>query len=274
MSGLLGGAGACWPAVVLFLSGCSHAGAGPEPPKPPSADTPAAVAATLDMVPIRAGRYMMGTDASVSFQNGFPPHAVSVPAFHLARYDVTFGQYDAFARATHRPLPVDEGWGRGTMPVMHVSWRDAQAFIEWLNHGTGRHFRLPSEAEWEYAARAGTTTLYWWGNEPDPDMANTATNKGRDHFVHTSPVGSFPPNPFGLYDISGNVWQMTQDCRHGSYEGAPVDGRARVDAPCDSRVVRGGGFGGIRRAMQVAARAAAGETYDSAELGFRVAESP
>ncbi len=239
---------------------------------PPSADTPRAVAATMQMVDIPAGRFIMGTEASVSFQNGFPPHAVSVPAFRMARYDVTFDQFDAFARATHRPLPVDEGWGRGTRPVIHVSWRDAQAFIAWLDQGSGRHFRLPTEAEWEYAARAGTTTLYWWGNEPDPNMANTATNSGRDHYRYTSPVGVFPPNPFGLYDVSGNVWQMTQDCRHGSFEGAPTDGRAWLDGPCDSRTVRGGGWAGIRRAMQTAARAAVGETFDSAELGFRLAE--
>ncbi|HTY92456.1 MAG TPA: SUMF1/EgtB/PvdO family nonheme iron enzyme, partial [Steroidobacteraceae bacterium] len=96
----------------------------------------------------------------------------------------------------------------------------------------------------------------------------------RDHYPYTSPVGEFPPNPFGLYDVSGNVWQMVQDCRHPSYEGAPTDGSAWTDGPCDSRVVRGGGYAGIRRAMQTAARAAAGETFDSAELGFRVAEGP
>jgi len=259
-----------WLAVVaLPLAACSQ---GPDPLAPPAADTPAAVAATMQMVSLAAGRFVMGTDPAVSFQNGFPAHAVHVPAFHIARYDVTFDQYDAFARATHRELPVDEGWGRGTRPVIHVSWRDAQAFIAWLDAGTGRHFRLPTESEWEYAARGGTSTLYWWGNEPNPNMANTATNQGRDHYRYTSPVGAFPANPFGLYDASGNVWQMTQDCRHGSFEGAPSDGRAWLDGPCDSRVVRGGGWAGIRRAMQSAARAAAGETFDSAELGFRLAE--
>ena len=258
--------------LALLLAACSHP-LGPTPVAAPAADTPAAVAASMQMVDLPAGQFVMGTDPSVSFQNGFPAHRVRVSPFRIARYDVTFDQYDAFARATRRDLPVDEGWGRGARPVIHVSWNDAQAFITWLNERTGRHFRLPTEAEWEYAARGGTTTLYWWGNEPNPDMANTATNAGRDRFAYTSPVGTFPPNPFGLYDISGNVWQMTQDCRHGSYEGAPVDGRAWVDAPCDSRSVRGGGWAGIRRAMQVAARAAIGESFDSAELGFRLAES-
>lgn len=238
----------------------------------PATDSPRAVAATLSMAPIRSGEFVMGTEPSVSFQNGFPPHRVRIGAFLLARFDVTFDQYDAFARATHRALPPDEGWGRGERPVIHVSWRDAHAFIDWLSQGTGRRLRLPSEAEWEYAARGGTTTLYWWGDEPDPDKANTVTNTGRDHFRYTSPVGAFPANPFGLYDMSGNVWQFVEDCRHGSFEGAPADARAWVEGPCDSRVVRGGSYASIRRGMQVAARAAAGETFDSAELGFRVAE--
>jgi len=260
-----------WLGAVLLVA-CSRS-QGPTPIVPPNADTPEAVAAMIQMVDLPGGQFVMGTDPAVSFQNGFPAHAVRVPAFRIARYDVTFDQYDAFARATQRDPPVDEGWGRGARPVIHVSWRDAQAFIAWLNARTARHFRLPTEAEWEYAARGGTTTLYWWGNEPNPDMANTATNSGRDQFRYTSPVGSFPANPFGLYDMAGNVWQMTQDCRHGSYEGAPTDGSAWLDGPCDSRTVRGGGWAGIRRAMQVAARAATGETYDSAELGFRLAES-
>ena len=256
--------------VTALLVACDAARG---PVARPSSDTPQAVATTFRMAQIPAGQFVMGTDAKVSFQNGFPAHTVRVPAFRMARYDVTFDQYDAFARATHRALPPDEGWGRGERPVMHVSWRDAQAMVAWLNQGTGRHFRLPSEAEWEYAARGGTTTLYWWGNEPDGNYANTAMNTGRDHFRFTSPVGEFPPNPFGLYDVLGNVWQFVEDCRHGSYEGAPLDGSAWTGGDCDSRVVRGGGYASIRRGMQVAARAAAGETFDSAELGFRLAES-
>jgi len=255
--------------LLVLLTACTREGPVPRP----TADTPKAVAATLDMVDIPAGHYIMGTEPSVSFQNGFPPHPVNVGAFRLARYDATFDQYDAFARATNRDLPTDEGWGRGERPVIHVSWRDAHAFIEWLNAGTNRHFRLPSEAEWEYAARGGTSTLYWWGDQPDPNKANTATNAGADHYRYTSPVGVFPANPFGLYDVSGNVWQFTEDCRHGSYEGAPVDGSAWLEGVCDSRVVRGGSYASIRRGMMIAAHAAAGETFDSTELGFRLAES-
>lgn len=255
--------------LVALLAGCSPKA---RPPARPAQDTALAVAATVQLVDIRGGAYTMGTDPAVGFQNGFPPHPVTIKAFRLGRYDVTFDQFDAFARAMHRELPPDEDWGRGDRPVIHVSWRDAHEFIEWLNRGSGHHFRLPTEAEWEYAARGGTSTLYWWGDEPNPDMANTVTNKGRDHFVFTSPVGSFPPNPFGLYDISGNVWQLVEDCRHGSYDGAPADGSAWQGEPCDSRIARGGSYSSIRRGMQVAARVAAGETYDAADLGFRLAE--
>jgi formylglycine-generating enzyme required for sulfatase activity len=257
-------------ALAWLVAGCSR---GKSVAPDSLTDTPQAVAATIEMIPIPAGRFIMGTEPEVSFQNGFPPHAVQVAAFRLARHVVSFEQYDAFARATQRELPIDEGWGRGSRPVIHVTWRDAQAFIAWLNQGTGRRYRLPSEAEFEYAMRAGTTSLYWWGDEPNPNMANTAADVGRDQYPFTSPVDAFPRNPFGLHDMGGNVWQMTQDCRHGSYDGAPTDGSAWVEASCDGRVVRGGGFGGKRRAMQSAARAATGETFDSAEMGFRLAES-
>jgi formylglycine-generating enzyme required for sulfatase activity len=258
-------------AAMTVLASCAQKPEGPV--ARPAADTPQAVAATLQMADIPAGHFIMGTKAEVGFQNGFPPHPVNVPAFKLDRYDITFDEYDAFARATGRDLPEDEGWGRGERPVIHVSWRDAQAFIAWLNAGTGRHFRLASESEWEYAARAGTTTLYYWGDNPDPNYANTQTNQGRDHFEYTAPVGSFPANPFGLYDMAGNVWQLTEDCRHPTYDGAPADGSAWVSGDCDSRTARGGSWGSISRGMQVAASAAAGEQFDGMDLGFRVAES-
>lgn len=193
--------------------------------------------------------------------------------FRMARYDVTFDQYDAYARATHRPLPPDEGWGRGPRPVINVEWSDIQAFIAWLNQGTGRRFRLPSEAEWEYAARAGTRTAYWWGDEPDSNQANTATNGGRDVWHFSSPVGSFPANPFGLYDMHGDVWQFVADCRHLTYVQAPIDGSAWLDGDCDSRVVRGGYYGSLKLGMRSNSRGAAGERFHSMGLGFRLAES-
>jgi formylglycine-generating enzyme required for sulfatase activity len=258
--------------LVGLVTGCGE----PQPAGTPALDVtndnPSAVARTIAMADLPGGVFTMGVDASVGFQNGYPRHQVSVAPFRMGKYEITFAQYDAFARTTGRPLPADEGWGRGDRPVIHVSWADAEAFVDWLNTGSGRRFRLPSEAEWEYAARGGTTTLYWWGDQPDPSMANTAANTGKDNFENTAPVGRFPANPFGLYDVLGNVWELVEDCRKPNYQGAPTDGSAWVDDDCDSRVARGGTFGSVSRGMQVAARGAAGEHFDSAGMGFRLAE--
>jgi formylglycine-generating enzyme required for sulfatase activity len=225
----------------------------------------------MAMAVIPAGEFQMGSD-DTGYQNGYPRHAVHIAEFRMGRYAVTFDQYDAFARATNRPLLPDEGWGRGARPLINVDWSQVLAFIDWVNAGSRRHFRLPSESEWEYAARAHTTTAYWWGDEPNPDDANTAADTGKDVWQFTAPVGSFPANPFGLFDVLGNVWQFVQDCRHLTYLGAPADGSAWVDGNCDSRVVRGGYYGSLRVGMRSNSRGAAGEHFHSMGLGFRLAE--
>jgi formylglycine-generating enzyme required for sulfatase activity len=145
------------------------------------------------------------------------------------------------------------------------------AFIHWLNVGGPRRFRLPTEAEFEYATRAGTTTPYFWGDGTISDYANTASDTGRDVFPYTSPVGSFLPNPWGLFDIIGNVWEMTQDCRHPNFVGAPANGAAWMGQPCDSFIVRGGWYHSVTRGVQVTSRSAASATFRSTGLGFRIA---
>jgi formylglycine-generating enzyme required for sulfatase activity len=236
----------------------------------PAGDGPKAVAASVALADIPAGSFLMGS-SDVGFQGGRPQHRVTLGRFRMGKYDITFDQYDAFARSTGRPLPPDEGWGRGDRPVINLDWQQIQSFVAWLNKGTGRHFRLPTEAEWEYAARAGTSTIYWWGDEPNSDLANTAVNRGRDTWEFTSPVGSFPGNPFGLYDMLGNVWQVVQDCRHLTYAGAPANGEAWVGGECDSRIARGGCFGSMRIGIRTYTRAAVGEHFRSMDLGFRLA---
>jgi formylglycine-generating enzyme required for sulfatase activity len=154
-----------------------------------------------------------------------------------------------------------------------VNWSDIHAFIDWLAAATDRQFRLPTEAEWEYAVRAGTTSLYWWGDDANHAMVNNSVNDGADTWEFTAPVGRLAANPFGLLDILGNVWEFVQDCRHPTYEGAPDDGSARLDGNCDSRVVRGGSWGSTSRGVQVAARAAASESFAAMDLGFRLAEN-
>jgi formylglycine-generating enzyme required for sulfatase activity len=130
-----------------------------------------------EMIELEDGTFSMGLPEGEGEPNESPQHDVTVPAFAIGRYEVTFEEYDAFAWHTGRPRPHDEGWGRGRRPVINVTWHDANAYVEWLGRVTGKEYRLPSEAEWEYAARAGTTTRYWWGDdEPTPEQANFGNN--------------------------------------------------------------------------------------------------
>jgi formylglycine-generating enzyme required for sulfatase activity len=225
------------------------------------------------MADIPAGRFIMGAPDDADAQQGKPQHEVRIAAFRLAKTLVTFAQYDRFAKATRRALPVDDGLGRGQMPVINIRRADAFAYIAWLNRQSGqRGFRLVSEAEWEYAARAGTTTAFYWGNEPDQRFANTRGLGAADRWDLTSPVGSFPPNPWGLSDMAGNVWEMTADCLYPDYIGAPTDGSPRTRPGCDQHVVRGGDYSSSRRGQRPTARAAAGDSFRSTSLGFRVAQ--
>ena len=180
-----------------------------------------------EMVVVPAGTFKMGDIQGKGVDSEKPVHTVSIPkAFAIGRYQITFEDYDRFASATSRSLPNDEGWGRGRQPAINVSWEDAVEYAKWLSEQTGKRYRLPTEAEWEYAARAGTETEYWWGNEMKPGMANCDGGDTRWGGKQTSPVGSFPPNPFGLYDTAGNVWEWVQDNWHENYQGAPADGTA------------------------------------------------
>jgi formylglycine-generating enzyme required for sulfatase activity len=180
-----------------------------------------------EMVVIPAGKFRMGDTQGNGAKDEQPVHEVHIRGrIAVSRYEITFDQYDAFAKAAGRDLPDDEGWGRGRRPVVRVSWDDAVAYARWLSQQTGKHYRLPSEAEWEYAARAGTETTYWWGNEIKQGLANCIGCGSRWDNQQTAPVGSFKPNPFGLYDTAGNVSEWVQDCWHDSYQGAPSDGSA------------------------------------------------
>jgi len=225
------------------------------------------------MIPIPSGEFDMGAPADADTQQGKPRHRVRIAAFRMGETDVTFAEYDAFARATGRTPPQDEGFGRGARPVINVSRSDMLAYLDWLNRTSGQKgFRLPSEAEWEYAARGGTSTPYYWGAAPDPQRVNSALNAPPDVYPHTSPVKSFPANPFGLYDMSGNVWQEVADCLHHDYAGAPADGRAWTDAGCFAYIVRGGSYEITRRGLTTTARSAMGKDFASMSVGFRVAQ--
>jgi formylglycine-generating enzyme required for sulfatase activity len=204
-----------------------------------------------EMVVIPAGKFRMGDIQSKHGKDELPVREVIVKqSFAMGRYEVTFDQYDEFAKATGRALPEDEGFGRGRRPVIRVSWNEAVAYAEWLSRETGKRYRLPTEAEWEYAARGGTETAYWWGNEMMPGLANCISCGTPADRRQTVPVGSFKPNPFGLYDTVGNVREWVQDCWHDNYQGAPSDGSAweeEHNGNCNGRVNRGGAFRSVNK---------------------------
>ncbi len=195
-----------------------------------------------EMVVIPAGKFQMG-DIQDSYESDEKPvHWVSISKFAIGKYEVTFAEYDKFANATGIKKPNDEGWGRGNRPVINVSWHDAIAYTEWLSEQTGKEYRLPSEAEWEYAARAGTKTKYWWGDEIGQNQANCRGCGSQWDTKQTAPVGSFKANQFGLHDTAGNVWEWVADPGHTNYEGAPDDGSVWEGGNENLRVQRGGSW--------------------------------
>ncbi len=227
------------------------------------------------MVNIPAGSFRMGDLAGSGEDNQRPVRTVQVPAFRMSRYAVTFDQYEIFAEATGRDIPDDQGWGRGSRPVINITWHDAQAYVDWLSEQTGLNFRLPSEAEWEYAARAGTETEYPWGDRIGSGNANClecgAQWAGRGV---SSPAGSFAANNFGLYDMHGNVWEWVQDCWNDSYDGAPANGSAWESGDCDLRVLRGGSWDFSPRWLRSAARNRYNANASLEGIGFRVVQAP
>ena len=165
----------------------------------------------------------------------------------------------------------DAGYGRGARPVIYVNWDDAQAYAAWLSRMTGKTYRLLTEAEREYAARAGTTTAYFWGEEIGKGNANCAGCGSQWDNRQTSPVGSFKPNAFGLYDMVGNAYEWVEDCMHNNYNGAPTDGSAWIeDGDCKRRVVRGGSWNDDPRALRAAVRDVRTTRDRHGDLGFRV----
>jgi formylglycine-generating enzyme required for sulfatase activity len=237
------------------------------------------------LVVIPAGEFTMGSPASEVDRGTFeyPQHRVVIAhPFAIGKYDITFEQWDACVAdgGCGGYRPDDQGWGRGSLPVMNVSWFDAKAYVDWLSHKTGKTYRLPSEAEWEYAARAGTSTAFWWGGAASHDYANYGADQcckglaaGRDRWEGTSPVGSLPANAFGLFDMSGNVMQYVDDCWHPKYDGAPADGSAWNEDRCGMRILRGGAWNSVPGFMRSADRIwiLANSRYNL--MGFRVARS-
>ena len=238
-----------------------------------------------EMAVVPAGSFTMGSPPSEKGRDKDegPEHQVTISRpLAVGRYEVTFAQWDACVAAGgcngHRP--DDEGWGRGKRPVIYVSWNRAKAYIAWLSRKTGKSYRLPSEAVWEFAARAGTTTPFHFGATSGPDQANYNGNyayAGGATGVYrgtTVAVGSFPANAFGLHDMHGNVWEWVEDCWRGSYGGAPSDGTAwTAGGDCRQRVLRGGGWVSSPNNVRTANRFRDNTDYRNNSIGFRVART-
>jgi formylglycine-generating enzyme required for sulfatase activity len=200
--------------------------------------------------------------------------------FAVSKFAVTFEEWDACTAdgGCNGYRPDDLGWGRGKMPVINVNWDDAQSYISWLRAKTGKAYRLLSEAEREYVARAGTTTPFWWGSSISTDQANyngdhTYLGGGPrgEYRKRPLPVNSFGANPWGFYQMHGNVWEWTQDCWTDSNEGNPGDGGARTASDCGRRVVRGGSWYNIASWVRAARRHWYGAAIRLPVIGFRVA---
>lgn len=245
----------------------------PRPPVPPPAPQTLKPGDTFrdcpdcgELVVVPPGSFDMGSTSD--FEG--PVHRVTIAKpFAMGRREVTFTEWDScVASGGCKALP-DRGWGRGDRPALGVTWLQAKHFLSWLSKKTGQRYRLPSEAEWEYAARAGTTTEYWWGRDAGVARANCRDcNTGRPQ--QTLPVGSFPPNPFGLYDTSGNVAEWVEDCWNDDYGGAPTDGSAWTAGQCRLRVIRGGSFDSQARYVRTAARFRYDMNLPFFANGFRV----
>ncbi len=239
-------------------------------------------AACPPMVIVPAGNFVMGSAEGEGDADEHPAHGETVAAFALGEREVTRGEWAAFVKATGHPATIchtasggsgtwrDPGYAQDdSEPVVCVGWRDAADYTAWLSAQTGRHYRLPSEAEWEYAARAGSTGNFAWGASADRRFANYGADSccgpeasGADRWLNTAPVASFAPNAFGLFDMNGNVWEWVQNCYAASYGEAPP-------ADCAERVIRGGSW--LYPPSQMRAASRRRHATPGISLGFRVA---
>ncbi len=215
----------------------------------------------IEIVRIPSGQFQM----SANYQ-------VIIKSFSISSHEISFEQYDYFAESTGRAKPSDNGWGRGNRPVINVSWEDANAYVDWLSQVTGEHYRLPTEAEWEYAARAGTSTNYWWGNEIGTNQANCRGCGSSWDGKKTAPIGSFKPNGFGLYDTVGNVWEWTCSKYEKKYTGK--EQQCLDEKSSEERTFRGGAWHDSPKMSKVTARGVDGWfiLVRGDVLGFRVVQ--
>jgi formylglycine-generating enzyme required for sulfatase activity len=230
-----------------------------------------------EMLVIPGGSFMMGSPPTESGRDSSedPQHQVTVASqLAVSRFQLTFEEWDTCVIYGDCPANIsDSGFGRGRRPVINVTWHDAQRYVAWLSKMTGKPYRLLTEAEYEYATRAGTQTAYHWGDEIGKRHANCMDCGSEWDKKQTAPVGSFAPNAFGLYDMAGNVFSWTEDCWHDDYNSAPMDGSAWGGGDCGRRVVRGGSWFDQRRGLRSAFRIGVSAVGGDTDLGFRIART-
>ena len=257
----------------------------PEPeavPEPQAAPEPATVAAKEfrdklssggegpKMVRIPGGEFNMGGRGHRVEADERPQHKVKVGAFAISQYEITFAEYELFAKAEGRKIPNNLFLDKDTHPVIFASWDDAYAYNQWLSVQTGQKYRMPTEAEWEYAAAAGTTTNYWWGINVGERNAHCFDCKTGLNPRQPTNIGRFKPNAFGLYDTAGNVAEWVHDCYHPTYTGAPDDGSVWEGGQCTYRVARGGAYNSTSGSIRAQKRAKWRSTKGNDAVGIRV----
>jgi formylglycine-generating enzyme required for sulfatase activity len=233
------------------------------------------------MVVLPAGEFTMGSPPSEPHRGAESEHRVTIATpFAVSKFEISFDEWDACVKSggCGGYRPDDQNWGRGKRPVINISWDNAEAYVNWLSHMTGKNYRLLSESEWEYAARAGTTTPFSSGGMITPNQANydgsvDGAGPSKVNRQKTMPVGSFPANGFGLHDMHGNVSEWVADCWHDEYTAAPADGSPWVEGNCDGRVVRGGSWEDSQGELRSAARTAGARNDQFYTDGLRIARN-
>jgi formylglycine-generating enzyme required for sulfatase activity/class 3 adenylate cyclase len=217
---------------------------------------------------LRGGSFAMGSNEDLSEK---PVHQVTIKPFAISKFPITVREWNECATAKACGFTAT---GKDDAPITNVSWSDAKQYVAWLAEATRKAYRLPSEAEWEYAARGGTQTKYWWGDQLQPGMANCKDCADIATAEQPVKVGNFKPNPFGLYDMGGGVDQWVEDCWHKNYQGAPTDGSPWIGGDCSSHVVRSGSWRNDARYVRPANRGSYDTNVRYPTHGFRVALSP
>lgn len=251
----------------------------PPPPAPSIAPSPVSAGGAgkdcndcPEMVTVKPGAFTMGDNKGDISE--MPAHRVTLgKPYAIGKYEVTVGQWKACVAAGDCKKIPDSDMTSDDLPARDISWGDAMKYVAWISRVTGKPYRLPTEAEWEYAARAGTQTRYWWGREMVPGKAYCKDCGGQWDFALPAKVGSLDPNPFGLYDMNGNVWEWVADCWHRNYKGAPSNGRVWDDPSCTVRVIRSGSWRNDKTYVHSASRFKYDAYVRYLQNGFRVAKT-